>query len=144
MIRAAPSRWLALAALMVAAIAVTLVLQPRSAKRAAPDPSRRARPVVIGGRAAARPRASRPLRRREVVTVARRFAAAYAAWDAGRRDPGVARRLARVMSPALVASLRAGPPRPTARPASPLGLQPAGVYAGPSGERRTLVPAWIK
>lgn len=82
---------------------------------------RQSRPVVVAPRRA-RPPLARPLRRDEALRVARRFAAAYAAWDAGQRSPRSARRLARTATPDLVTALRRDMARPTARPAQPLAL----------------------
>jgi hypothetical protein len=59
--------------------------------------------------------------------VARRFAAAYARWDAGQHGADVARSLARTATPQLLARVQAQQARPSARPVRPLRLTVTGV-----------------
>jgi hypothetical protein len=54
--------------------------------------------------------------------VARRFAAAYARWDAGEHGADLARSLARTATPQLLARVQAQQARPSVRPARPLRL----------------------
>jgi hypothetical protein len=70
----------------------------------------------------ARPPTRAPLDRRAAIGVARRFAAAYTRWDAGRRTSGAAHRLASTTTPQLFAGLSRERARPTAGPPRPLGL----------------------
>jgi hypothetical protein len=94
-------------------------------------------PRVERGRLrAAGPR--RAITGRDALLVARRFAAAYAAWDAGRRDRRTSRRLARATTPALFAELDRLVARPVAGRPRRFALRPAGVYATDGGS--FLVP----
>jgi hypothetical protein len=118
-------------ALVLGVTATALLIHAGPSPRRPPDRHERSAPSVVGGRQAPQQTAPRPLRRRDALAVARRFAAAYAAWDAGRRGPRVARRLAAITTPALFDFLREAGARPTARPARALPLQPAGAFGGP-------------
>lgn len=77
-----------------------------------------------------------PLRRAKALAVARRFAAAFAAWDAGRRTPQQLRRLAATTTPAVLATLRGRAARPVARPARPLALTLLDAYPDDGGRFR--------
>jgi hypothetical protein len=61
------------------------------------------------------------LDRRAAIAIARRFARAYARWDAGRRASAL-RRLAQSTTADLVAEFSRDHARPTARPPLPLSL----------------------
>jgi hypothetical protein len=88
-------------------------------------------------RARQSPQASAPpIDRAAAVTVARRFAAAFAAWDAGPRSPGQRSRLAASTTPGVLAALATDGVRPVARPARPLPLTPLGAYRGARGRYR--------
>jgi hypothetical protein len=79
-----------------------------------------------------------PLDTRRALIVARRFASAYASWDAGRRDRPRSRRLARVTTTALFAALSRYAARPVARGPRILTLRPMAAY--PAGGGSFVVP----
>jgi hypothetical protein len=90
-------------------------------------------------RAARRPTRPVPaLDRRHALVVAKRFAVAYAEWDAGHRDQRRSRRLARVSTPALFAALSRDVARPVARRPRSLPLTPMSAYPADGGS--FLVP----
>lgn len=132
MTRAARGLALAVAAVALAVSAVAMFAGRSSEHRGAVSDLPRVQ------RAAPRPAGSPPLDRRAALIIARRFAAAYAAWDAGHRDARVARRLAGATTPDLFASLGGHLARPVARPPRRLSLRPAGAYR--AGEASFVVP----
>jgi hypothetical protein len=114
-----------------AAAAVAVVGIGVLAQRQTSPPSRRAHAGPRVHRAVSQaPRPTPPVDRLGALRVARRFSAAYAAWDAGRRDELTSRRLARTTTPTLFAALGDHVPRRVATPPRPLALRPAGVYRG--------------
>jgi hypothetical protein len=120
---AATRRGMAGAALAVACAAVAAARGNGSPANGANTPFG---PVVVASRPPAPTAPVPPVRRADALRVARRFGRTYAAWDAGDRSRGTARRLALVATPAVLGALDAAP-RPTARPAMPLSLD---VIAG--------------
>lgn len=125
----------------VAAAALTVAVAGAILIARAPSPSRppasTAGPRVQGGAPRRTPPTS-PLDGRRALIVARRFASAYAAWDAGRRDRPRSRRLALVTTTALFAALSRPAARPVARRPRIMALRPMAAYSGGGGS--FLVP----
>jgi hypothetical protein len=129
----------AIALALAVAVAAVVTDPPGSTQRERAAPPRR--PTVR--RATVRPQKSSPtIDRRDALVAARRFADAYAAWDAGHRDARTTRELARASTPALFGSLETNVARPVARPARRLPLAVSGAYRGRGGSY--LVPLGLE
>jgi hypothetical protein len=87
-------------------------------------------PIVLGRPRRQASRTRPVLTRRDAVNVARRFAAAYSAWDAGHRSPRDATRLAATATPGLFEQLSRAFARPTAATPEPLPLVVADAQRG--------------
>jgi hypothetical protein len=116
-------RLLGIAAL--AAAATVVVLPGRKAAEHGDRPDQRPRVQRSRGTA---PEPVAGIDGRDALLAARRFAAAYAAWDAGHRGPTVRRRLRATATAELIASLPRDAARPVARRAAPLRLSAVGAY----------------
>src|SRR3954454_10327291 len=118
------ARWVYVLAVCAGAILVlALTAAPRSTSpgRVGPGALILRAPAPVGSSAP-------PIDKRIALRVARRFASAYAAWDAGRRGGTTDRRLAEVIPQPLAASLERDAARPVAQPARPMRLTPLGAY----------------
>jgi hypothetical protein len=119
-----PQRLGLIAPALVVAASLVVVAAKKGSRRADPAAGR---PRVQRSRSTAS-EAVALIDRRDAVAVARRFASAYAGWDAGERDAGVRRRLRATATDQLIASLPREPARPVAQHPSALRLSAAGAY----------------
>jgi hypothetical protein len=107
--------------LAVAGVAATVAGAVLAGAQRDGSPREPARPRVIGPRRP--PAAGRAsVARAAALAVARRFASAYAQWDAGVRDSATGRRLAATATGAVLAELGRRELRPVAHGVQPLEL----------------------
>jgi hypothetical protein len=131
------ARWRAFLFGVVALGALAVMLAARSREHVPSPPGRdEHRAAVVAGRPPPLPVAGREVQRRDAVLMARRFAVAYARWDAGRHDARTAAQLSRWTTRPLGGALVAQWARPAARPAKPLQLIVNGVYSERPGVYR--------
>jgi hypothetical protein len=125
---------------LLVAAAIVLIVAAAALRHAPAEDARRPKTpgVVVASPRTRREAGVARLDRATALSLARRFAAAFAAWDAGDHRQSVAARLGRLTTPGLTATLESATPRPVAEPVRRLRLRPTGAYSDARG--RILVP----